>query len=215
MKKNFKVLMLFIMCALICGCDYKMTINLDEKIVNFKQEIITDKEKFTDLKTKFFDYLGPSAPISTDDIYFETSDKKGIKESIQYNLDTAYIYIPNIDECYPNSSVLINQTTFYISTPGTFSCYEKYQDLDNVNIYVKTKYKVVKNNADEVKGNTYIWNINKDNYTNKPIVFEVDLTNKKFSITDYIVPIIGLCAIILVFTAIVLTKNKKEKNNQI
>ena len=87
-----------------------------------------------------------------------------------------------------------------------------YEDFDNVEIIIESKYKVVKSNADKQDGNKQIWIINKDNYSNKPINIELDKTttyNKKTNIKKYIILVIF---IVLIITYILLSKKEKKKH---
>ena len=80
-----------------------------------------------------------------------------------------------IARCYDNQNITYENNVLKINASG-FNCYDKYSVLNNVNLNVTTNYKVLNNNADKVVGNTYTWNITKNNVSN--INIERDFNNK-------------------------------------
>jgi hypothetical protein len=60
-----------------------------------------------------------------------------------------------------------------ISTSLKNLAFEKYPELDNLTINIKTNHRVYSNNADSKKDYTYTWNIDRNNYTEKPIQIRI------------------------------------------
>ena len=92
---------------------------------------------------------------------------------------------------------------------------------DDVHIKIKIPYKVIENNADEVIGDTYIWNLSKNDDlktvkisyldNNKNNNMNIKINNKIYSISYYIT-IIGLLALIIIFIIIIVYRKNKKNN---
>lgn len=76
-----------------------------------------------------------------------------------------------IGMCYDDKKILVSDDKISISTSNVFKCIamdDGYR-AKKVDVNITTKLKVLENNADEIKGNTYIWHMNEYEYSNKPI----------------------------------------------
>ena len=99
----------------------------------------------------------------------------------------------------------------------------KYVDeFTNLTVNIVTDYTVIKNNADSVIGNRYIWYVNKENNDTKKINFEVDLTQTREELNNrntsqekknkLTIPIVLLVVFIyIVIIVIIITKKKKKE----
>ncbi len=87
-----------------------------------------------------------------------------LNASINYNLNN-YDFDYALSFCYDNQNITYNNNILTISA-NNFNCFQKYNIINGININVTTGYKVLEHNADSVNGNTYTWNINKNNSNN-------------------------------------------------
>lgn len=79
-----------------------------------------------------------------------------------------------IKKCYNKISFLLEDGNYYIGTSKGFNCLTyDYMELDKISISIKTYNKVYDNNADDVKGNIYTWNINRSNVLTHSMMFVV------------------------------------------
>ena len=98
----------------------------------------------------------------------------------------------------------------------------KYVDeFTNLTVNIVTDYTVIKNNADSVIGNRYIWYVNKENNDTKKINFEVDLTQTQEELNNrntsqekknkLTIPIVLLVVFIYIVAIIVIISKKRTK----
>lgn len=183
MKKYILLFLILIFCS---GCEINYNLEIDEN--NIKENI-----KFNVTEQDYNNYNDSQEEKLTEDLY-ETFDEQHIpafindfdtyhnknSNKINNGLDLEYTYNYNyldfsksylINNCFEDYVVLNEDDYFYIKAYGSFSCY-----YDKTNIRIKTKYKVIGNNADSVLNNTYIWNIDDDNRNDVNIVFQVSKT---------------------------------------
>ena len=78
-----------------------------------------------------------------------------------------------VNTCYDYFTVLRNNDEesgneqLIISTSAKNYCFEMYPNLESITVNLKTNHKVVSHNADQVNDNNYVWNINKNNASQK------------------------------------------------
>ena len=124
-------------------------------------------------------------------------------------------YVKVFNTCYDDVKVNSDNGIIKINIKGENICF-KYYSLDEINIKLKTKYKVLSNNATSKEGKYYIWTINKDNYNKQEINIEIDTTrgSKSFSLTQILLIIFG---VVFVFCGIIflIVKAINKKNNKI
>ena len=185
-----KMIMISFIVFFITGCSTNYNIDLvDDKIIEYmdvsvqKNILNSDSELkntidsyYNDLP-KMLDDLKKysSADFSynkiNDDTYYGFSYRR------EYTFDK-YYSSPLIYQCYTDSDVTREDNLLSISISGESNCFNAYKWLDEVNINLKTKYYVLSNNADRVDGYTYTWVINRNNYRNKDISVNIDLSSK-------------------------------------
>lgn len=216
-----KKVLLFIVCILmLTGCDveYNLTIDnysFDEKITLslLKQDI-----SFENMK----DYLKNKIPISNE--RYETRFYESSIDVHENSYDLVYDYSHDfnsfkqgffVNNCYTDISIDEEADEINISSGQDFKCLNPDNGLvaDNAKINIKTKLEVLDNNADSVNGDTYTWNIDRNNYETKTINLKLKRTNiKKYDFSFIIYIVIPIIVIAIVF---VLAKNKVRKINQI
>ncbi len=175
MKKTIIILLLLI---IVSGCSAKYEIEIKDKKINEKSSFIINKKEVESdgiyytvsrIAGKYF--LNVDFLIGDTKEYYENENaiyqKRNTTSIDEYNSSDMLKY------CYSAHNVLNEKKYYIISTSNTFECFEKYQELDNVQIVLKTNHQVKENNADKVDGYTYTWNINKNNYNDKRIYIKL------------------------------------------
>lgn len=239
-----KILFLIFSVCLFTGCTVNYNIDIDSAISenisfiesnsNINNNIYTDdtsgfksyKEEISNLN----DY--PTSVLSNQaiDIYepqnkvdgtlyynskiVDNNNQYGIIFDAKYDIKNIE-YVKVFNTCYDDVKVNSDNGIIKINIKGENICF-KYYSLDEINIKLKTKYKVLSNNATSKEGKYYIWTINKDNYNKQEINIEIDTTrgSESFSLTQILLIIFG---VVFVFCGIIflIVKAINKKNNKI
>ncbi len=239
-----KILFLIFNVCLFTGCTVNYNIDIDSAISenisfiesnsNINNNIYTDdtsgfksyKEEISNLN----DY--PTSVLSNQaiDIYepqnkvdgtlyynskiVDNNNQYGIIFDAKYDIKNIE-YVKVFNTCYDDVKVNSDNGIIKINIKGENICF-KYYSLDEINIKLKTKYKVLSNNATSKEGKYYIWTINKDNYNKQEINIEIDTTrgSESFSLTQILLIIFG---VVFVFCGIIflIVKAINKKNNKI
>ncbi len=239
-----KILFLIFSVCLFTGCTVNYNIDIDSAISenisfiesnsNINNNIYTDdtsgfksyKEEISNLN----DY--PTSVLSNQaiDIYepqnkvdgtlyynskiVDNNNQYGIIFDAKYDIKNIE-YVKVFNTCYDDVKVNSDNGIIKINVKGENICF-KYYSLDEINIKLKTKYKVLSNNATSKDGKYYIWTINKDNYNKQEINIEIDTTrgSESFSLTQILLIIFG---VVFVFCGIIflIVKAINKKNNKI
>ena len=185
-----KKLILIIVLFTVTGCTAQYDLVIDESSFNESVTIKAPKESFG--RDEIQVYSKQKIPITQ-----EASQTPFYKSSLTEDNSNYYFkfnYSQNIDtinkgyfvtRCYQNANINETNKQIEISTSSEFSCINMDDGLrnDEAQINITTDLKVIKNNADKVNGNTYTWNINEENYKNKPINITMQ---KKQSMKDVV-----------------------------
>lgn len=170
MKKIILILSIF----LITGCTANYQLNITEDKIEEKLSITTPKDILEPEILK--EQVLNSKTIYPDQnkIYYTDIKADDTNYYVTFKHDHDINDFTNskfISYCYNNNELIQDETAITLSTSGHFNCINMEDEMymDNVKINITTDLKVLENNADEVNGNTYTWNINEENYTNKPI----------------------------------------------
>ena len=178
-----KKILLFIVCIfMLTGCDieYNLTIDNDSFDEKVTLSLLKKDVSFEDMTN----YLKNKIPISND--RYETRFYEPSIDVHENSYDLVYDYSHDfnnfrntlfVDSCYNDSKITRTDDKITIRSGKGFRCLNPDNGLitDNVKINITTKLEVLDNNADEVNGNTYTWNINFNNVQNK----EVNITLKR------------------------------------
>ena len=222
-----KKIILILFVVLLTGCQIKYELNfngdnliekINVKISNENERQINDLKKYTAFsifdnstqklyKTKFND--GRS--------YF-TADYE-----YTYNFDEFRhaLYIKN---CFDAFSFITDNDDYILSTSKGFKCmFVDYNEVDSVEIIITSNHEIIESNADELKNNKLIWNINDENAKDKQIYVkfgklkDLSFFEKIFNfIIDNLLTISifgGLFVIIAIVIVIIVVIGKK--NNEI
>ena len=224
-KKKF-ILIGIIFCMTGCNINYNLEIVDDEYKENISA-VETDSTKWNSsqsslpMKDLLDVYLKKPIPISNQEPLRPESDE--ISEGITYydkkdlsNDEKIGIRLEGTfnKETYSNSrAVLYGYNRFLIgtlngnivlSTGEKVKIFEQYKDLEEITVKIKTNHVVVKNNADEVDGETYIWHLTKDNALNKSIYFEFNKQEKVSNYDNEIGKLIFKIVIVIAVVAVVI-----------
>lgn len=240
MKKTVRRLIFTIgIILLVSGCTVDYNLSVDD---NFIKENLS----FTEVDTTKLDIIRTYGTFWMDDISYRnlineymnmniasTRDNQqfydkqlisdngvGMNLSYKFDLDS-YRESKIAYNCYKYFNVDNLDGIYTISTSKDFLCFnDDYPLLEQVNINITTKYKVLDNNATAVDGNTYRWVINKRNADNSQIIIKFqtesdnifdNLINEDNKFLIIIIGILGIIGIIIVSYVYL----KSRKNNKI
>lgn len=235
MKVKFFLLSLFIL--LICsGCTVEYNLNIDDKL-NLNESITINGNSEEDINKirDFNSYLPVDISIDDssafnskkDDIEYYNVKKK--KNDSVMNFDYSYdvdLFNNNVfvRSCYEYVTVMDSyneeekRDELLLSTSNKFLCFDQFDNLDSVVIKIKTKRDVYFNNADNVIGNTYIWNITEGNLDDATInmVLSSEIIGSKLSFWERnALFLISLGVVLLIVIVYKYLKKRSEKINEI
>lgn len=191
-----KAMILFLVIFFITGCDNEMDYTLEVSPKNIKETINLnldniDYEKANYLNDIFYlstnQYNNESGekfikkikttdlnPIyDSDYIYTKTMEKNKIKlfyiYKDNYNLSKVF------NSCFNNIYYDNNENYYVIKGYEGFKCLYK----DEIKVIIKTKYKVIDSNADEINNDKYIWYFNDDNYLENELYIQISKNKKQ------------------------------------
>ena len=185
-----KKCLLFLCLFLVTGCTAEYHLDIDEEL-NLKENVNIAAVNSDDIvKLKEFNRIIPS-DIEVDDFRAFNERIKGISYydvkkndnndllSLEHKFDINSInnsYV--VRSCYEYVTVMTrnDDKELLLSTSNKLLCFKQYDNLDEVKIIISSIYKLKETNADSVDGHNYIWNVNKDNYSNKYIYLLLDVT---------------------------------------
>lgn len=191
--KMKKLIIVLLVAFLLTGChaNYNLDINDNVVLEDFNALASKDEISSNDAVKRSIDIIYDgflSNETSEESISYKYNKKSFIKidndssygfsYKDQYNIDDYYTSSPFLNRCYSDVDVETEDNKMSINTSSMFNCFDTYKWLDEVNINLKTKYYVLSNNADRVDGYTYTWVINRNNYRNKDISVNIDLSSK-------------------------------------
>ena len=223
MKK--KIILLLFMVLLTSGCTIKYDIEIYNSEVREQIDLV-DKDIYSraDLETRMYGYFDKYQVYDGVNKYFEPFESKNYyafrsKETFDFSGYNTNIK-PVSNSC---RDISFNDDGKYITfkTLGYFKWFEKYDELDELIITVKSNHKVKEHNADETKKHTYIWHIDKANYKEK--IPNIKLYSKKY-VFNYnnefikkILPIAVIIGIIVIGggASYIYLKNKSNEADQI
>ena len=194
---KLKYIILGFCCFLFCsGCSVEYNLDIDNEL-NLKEKITINSQNSNDINRikELKDYYPTNYSADRFEIfekktkgvsYYDVnknSDNTSVEFKYNYNFKsfsdnvfakTCYEYVTLMN--YYNEETKRNE--LILSTSNKFMCFDYQDTLDNVTLKIHTKRKVYDNNADEVKNDTYIWNINRDNQNEKYIMLSMESTIK-------------------------------------
>ncbi len=214
-----KLLILIPILIILAGCSAKYEVEIKNNKVIEKSSFIIDKSLVEDnniyyavakLSGKYFlntDFLlGGNIKEYYDDnkaIYQKSSDTN----ISNYNNSDIFRY------CYDAHNVIIDDDYIMITTSDKFKCFDLYEELDDVDIILKSNHKLIETNADVVDGYIYKWHITKDNAKDKKIYIKLQKDKFVFNYENEFVKkmliISGIIVIIALIGFVIFRKNRK------
>lgn len=184
---------LIVICLVLCsGCSVEYNLDIDSKL-NLAEEISINSSDSNDISRiiALKDYYPISYSADKSEIFEKKTDgvsyydvKKNstnTKVNFKYDYDLkSYSDNVFVKNCYEYVTLMNyfneekNRNELILSTSNKFLCFDYQDTLDDVTVKIHTKRKVYNNNADEIKNNTYIWNINRDNRNDKAIIMSME-----------------------------------------
>ena len=214
-----KVLLLLITLILLTGCTATYNINIKDKTIEDSIKVYTDSKKVqnADKKTitEFSEKLGEwerGYEYYKREIY--TTDKiTGYNYTYTFNYEE-YDAMSQLRKCYKDFKITNENNNITLSTSNEFLCKTYYQEIDKIEINISSEYKITESNADRKENNIHTWNINKNNYKNKPIIIKINknIESQKEEKNNKNNNIFQLLITILFFTLILILIIRKKKN---
>lgn len=224
MKKKFILLVFGIF--LLTGCDgtYELEI-VDNTVIEkatpwlLSSEVTTEPYEYIREESLKYDDNGDFLKHDTKKT-LKKDDKTGVELLNHYKSIKDFGEQSNIiNYCYVAQNVASTPKEYtVIKTSNEFTCMEDIKDLENVTISIKSNHKLKETNADKVKGHTYYWYINRENYQNKPISLVLysnkyvwNYNNKGLGTIGLLILTIG--GTVLVISSIYRIYQRKEKQD--
>lgn len=241
MKKRILVLSIVLLLTTGCTCQYNL--NIENNI--YKEEVIIygdNSEEISNFNMKWkvpidkIEYNRGGDPSTELEVNGDTYNYDLSGNSLKFSYDftkTSIINSSAVSNCYNKLTITNYNETIIISTSQNATCYDKYPTLSNLKVNIKVDKPVISNNADNVNGNIYTWNITKDNAHDKSINMVLDnkkvndnenpnennnenqdnnSTNKKNK-SEYTLYIFAGILLIVMLLAYVIFNKIKERNN--
>lgn len=236
MKKRILLIIMILLLTTGCTCEYNLKIDGDtykeeiillgensEEISSFNNEwqVPIDKEEYNIISGLDGEYN-----TNTNTYKYNLSGNK-----LTFNYDFSRSKFSNstaVSNCYNKLTISNYSNTIIISTSPKAECFDKFPILTSVKVTVKVDREVISSNADNVSGNTYTWNITKENASNKSINLTLanniqdegnsssssknNTENKK---NDYTLYIFLIIIVLIIFLGYKWFMKFKDKNNNI
>lgn len=220
--KKLIILGLFIF---LTGCSVDYNLEVSNNSFKEKIDIVVAKPEQIEVEYDPENYIEPDDQVTpfvenpTSAFFFNDNDnyKKKVKENGNlYEVSLSYDFSFNefkeansLNSCFENIDIKEEDNKYYIRAYGNFYCLYS----DEFSIKLKTKNKVIENNAHSVNGDLYVWNINYENrnHVDVDIVIEKGLPLKKILINASILIVVMLGFGFIAYYLIV----KNKENNKI
>ena len=139
---------------------------------------------------------------------YTTEKVTGYKYTYDFTYEE-YDAMSQLRKCYEDLTLNVTDNKIELKTQGEFVCATYYKKMPNIEITIKSDYKIENSNANIQDGNTATWKITKNNYKNSPIEITLDKNNtieeeKSFPIKNIIIIILFLIAVVYIL------KNRKK-----
>lgn len=212
-----KIIILLITTILLTGCQTTYDINFTNNNI---QDVITIQTESTKVNNATSNQIEEFQQKLGDwergyEFYkrelFTEENKTGYKYTYNFKYEE-YDAMSQLRKCYDDFELTYNNKIITLKTSNEFLCQSYYKDIDNITINIKSDYQIIDSNADKKKNNTHTWNINKNNYQNKPIEFTINkLRKNNKEIKNNIFDIKSIIIIILFIFLIIIYKKRKRQ----
>lgn len=223
--RKIKIIILICSIFLLSGCSVEYNLTIDESTMEEDINAIFDKATESEIANRM-EKIRRTSYYNLDTRENEYYTFKRSEDENNIILNYNYIYTSNnlykseaVSRCYYKRIVNVTDDYITIDTDDQVSCLYKdgEKQIDNIIVNIKTDLPVVSNNADDVKNNNYIWYINDNNYTNKPINIKIkkEPNEEYFNIDNISILIVVITIIILGIITFFIIRIKHKKNNVI
>lgn len=214
-----KILLLFCFVLLMTGCSTEVTLKIDEekvsetiKIFGLKSEIYSNNVLNEDVK--FYVEIFEREYEFYDIKEFEDQNYIGKIYELSEKPEL-WAELSHLRPCYETFKLTKTDTNISLYTSEEYRCGYLY-GANDVTLTIESDLELISTNADKVEGNKLIWNINTDNYKNKSISFDYEITNSKDSeINSQYLKYIFLVIFVLVIGIFFFIKKRNKDNNKI
>jgi hypothetical protein len=214
MKK--KTILLIFIILFFTGCTPNYNIVIDDSLITEELIIPENDDHYAERFSNLYSIVDKKKQYD-----FSVSENSAVFKYV-YSFDE-FNESNIIKSCY-ESFHLIKENDYYVLQTGlNFNCYPlqisdyEFVEFDELKINIKiVNYEVLENNADYINKNVYSWVINKNNYTNKPIIIKIKEKEDKKTNNIYLVVgsiILLICLIGLIIYIFI--NSLKNKNNKI
>ena len=223
--RKIKIIILICSIFLVSGCSVEYNLTIDESTMEEDINAIFDKATESEIANRMEKIRRTSYyNLDTRENEYYTFKKSEDENNIILNYN--YIYTSNnlykseaASRCYYKRIVNVTEDYITIDTDDQVSCFYKdgEKQIDNIIVNIKTDLPVVSNNADSIENNNYIWYINDNNYTNKPISIKIkkERNEESFNFDNFSIIIVVATIIILGLIIFFIIRVKHKKNNKI
>lgn len=230
-----RIIMLCFMCLLISGChaDYELSVSNDA---------IEDKVHFT-LKSDDYEkaiFINQLFQLSNMQYTNDEEIGKVVIDKLRndtlipgYNIDGAYVRKVKNDDislsflyqgdsfersyifnnCFDSFIYDSNSNYYVIQGAGAFKCLVN----DKEKIVIQSDYRVIDHNADQVIGNKYIWNFDRNNNLNHELYIQISKKYKAPKNNYWSFIVLGIILVGMFIYRFFLKKDRKSifKNNEV
>lgn len=212
-----KIILLLITTILLTGCQSTYEINFTKDKIEDKINIYTDNstiQQATALQTQEFqEKIGNwerGYEYYKRELY-ATDEITGYNYTYNFNYEE-YDAMSQLRKCFKDFELTYENNSIKLNTSNEFLCKTYYEDIDKLELTITSEYKIISSNADSKSKNKHTWIIDKDNYKNSSIKFEIDKTQTYEEKTEKEIDIMGiLSTTIFVLLIIVLIIKRKDK----
>lgn len=210
-----KLLLVFCFVLLVSGCSTEVNLVIDEDKV--KETI-----KIFGLKSDIYinDILDENVNYNIEDFEreyefydmneFENDDYIG--KTYQLSVEPElWSELSHLRPCYEKFEFNKTSTELSLITSDEYRCGYLF-GANDVTLVIESNLELISSNADSVKGNKLVWNINEDNYMNKSISFNYKIDSSKKGILDSQYLVYLIVAVLTVGVLFFIRKKSKENN---
>ena len=214
-----KILLLLITTILLTGCTATYEIDITKDKINDIILIETDSKNVNNanvattntFKTKLGEWENGHDFYKRELV--TTAEKTGYQYTYSFNYEE-YDAMSQIRKCYEEFNLNYDKN-ITLSTSKEFLCKNYYPQIKTYTIKITSEYDITSSNADSIKDNIHTWNINANNYKNKPIELRINKNKlyikeekKDYSFIKNILFIIFFIILVIIFI-----KRRKDIRN--
>jgi hypothetical protein len=213
--KKIKYLLLIIIVLLFSGCsgNYDLTLNKDLTVDEKLDLYVLNKSDVYERTYQMLEEAGISEDdynivIIDDKMRITYNQKYDSFEDYYLNSNLYRVLFEGIEYSKDNKGMSISASSVLkLDDEGNHNIINSYE-FEDLKINIKSPFKVNKSNADEIKDNTYTWNLNSnDTYMNIRVDYSYKNNN---SISIVMLILVGIASFIIIgYVVTYLIRNKR------